>query len=306
MRRKKSSVLIIVIIMTSVITIFGLGLMSLQTFSGVEVVKATQSGQAFWLTEAGIARAFFNFTPSSPYSAASIPLGNGTYTVTTELKPGFSYRWIIESIGTVSSKNRKIQVELGPNVMKAIQTTGTLSAPGGGGLADHIEPDDSYTEGYAPLFTEVFHMSEADMKNIATHVYTDAPNDPTPVDGITWIDMDNGDLKIASNNWTGSGILVVDFQRDDGTYNSNGTFTIEGGHFEGIIWINGGNKMINGNNVVNGAIFIYDPDDGETKLTGVGDNIAYDQGAIDAAFGAYGGFSPDTFRYLSNWQEIPY
>ncbi len=79
------------------------------------------------------------------------------------------------------------------------------------------------------------------------HHYVDPPNNPSeddyPIEGITYIE-DSGRLKISTNSWEGSGVLVVD-----------GDVQITGGTFDGIMIVRG-EFQIAGNAEINGIVYV--------------------------------------------------
>lgn len=293
MRKQKGSILAITIGFALVFIIFGLTSLYLSGLQREDSEKQTHKVQAFWLAEAGIQRGFWRLPDTTPIN--NEPLGNGSYNVS--ITPLSSVRWIIDSVGSVYSQTREIQVEAGPNVLKAIITTGTLRSTGGGGLDDHIDPDGSYEEEAEYLenpdsFEKIFGIPEATMSDLATHTYN-PPNNPDITDGINWI---HGELKITKNTWSHSSILIVE-----------GSLEMEGGHFDGIIWVKGAAKMINGGNLVDGAVIIQDlnPNPGETKINGNA-ALEFDKVAIDNAFSIYSSSNPEMYDHINivSWQEV--
>lgn len=293
MKNNKGTVLAITLGFVLVFIMVGLAAVYFSGAQNESIEKLIQDNQAFWLAEAGVQEAFFNLpTNLGPFNGS---LSTGNYQAESVVVTP-NVRWNINSngsfiTGSVVSKIRRIQVEVGPNVFDAVNTTGTLSSPGGGGLDDHISPAGSYQEGMTLVFQDIFGISEATMDSLKTVDLNNPKNNPPIPSGnqIIWV---TGNLKITSTGWRHSGILVV-----------NGNLNMEGGHFDGLIWVNGSVKMINGNDLTNGAIFINDPNDGDTKISGTS-TIEFDTQEIDEAYALYSGSYPGSVHHMIHWQEM--
>ena len=253
--------------------------------------KERDTVQALWLAEAGVDRAIAGL-PNTPLSGT---LGTGAYsTQTTALGSG---KYLINSTGgvpltTISPNNaiRKIsavvQQPLNPanpgNITSAITANGDVVLKGAAKVNGTID-DNTVVN-----FTDIFGMSKDDLKSRATHHYTDPPNNVLPVDHVTWVDTDLAtEMRITTDGWTGSGILVVD-----------GDLTITGGTFSGIIWIIG-TLRVSGNPVINGAMYVESGATIDTILTGT-PVVNYDSNAVNAAFG----FLPSNLPpYILSWKE---
>ena len=285
MLKRKGSVLAITVGFSLVFTMLGLASIYMSTLQSETQEKQILSQQAFWLAEAGIQRAFYN-VPSNlgPFQEN---LGNGSYIVppVQQISP---VRWHIKSTGTVNNISRIIEADVGANVIDAITTTGSLFAPGGGGLNDQIDPDGSYKEHYSFTFQEIFRMDQATMQSMMTS-NPDSGNNPDTTDGVIWVK--NGNVKI-TGNWNHSGIMIV-----------NGDLEMEGGHFAGVIWVNGKCTKINGNDVIDGAIFVNDPTSGQTTING-NSAITFSTTSIDNAFGYISTSSPQTIHNIIFWEEV--
>ncbi|MDY6915698.1 MAG: hypothetical protein SVM86_05250, partial [Candidatus Cloacimonadota bacterium] len=126
------------------------------------------------------------------------------------------------------------------------------------------------TENTAPDFEEIFGIDKERAKEYANNYYIDPENNVTPVEDITWIELqDNSSFKISSN-WEGYGILIVE-----------GNLTISGNmDFQGIIWIMG-NLFMSGNSYLEGALFVESTVeiDGDATLTGNCD-VTFDSNAL--------------------------
>jgi len=282
----KGSILAITLAFALVFTMFGLSTIYLSGLQGETTEKEIGNNQAFWLAEAGIQQAFWNLPAKlGPFSDALI---SGTFTSqSTAVTP---VRWTIDSTGSVYTQNRKVRVEVGANVLKAITTTGTLRAPGGEGPDNHVFPNGSYEENATFTFESIFKVSEATLKGLATLVSDKKADQNNVIDGITWF---QGNLKITNmGGWKRKGILVVE-----------GNLTMEGGTYDGIIWVKGSAKMINGKDLVNGAVFVADDSKGQTTING-NCAINFKPAAIDEAFGYFGNGYPQTVHNIISWQEV--
>lgn len=292
MRKEKGSVLAITTSFVLAFTMLGFAAIYFSGVQSQEAERKVASAKAFWLAEAGVERAFARM-PEILFNACDA-LGEGSYCVSTQ---NYTYanntnstnRWNITSTGFVTPVNRTIYAEVGANVWRAITTTGTLSGPGAGGLDDQIDPDGSYEENANFTFEGIFNISQTTMFNMRTS-YPPADINPSTPDGIIWVQP--GDVKITNAWGDHAGIMVV-----------NGNLTMEGGLFTGIIWVNGGCKMVNGNDVTDGAVFVNDTLNGETKITGTS-TLTFSREAIDNAFSLINTNSPSSVHNIVFWQEV--
>jgi len=271
-----------------VFTVFGLTSIYLSGSHSQIVENQVAGNKAFWLAEAGIQRAFSKL-PDTRLNDADVLLAEGDYTVTTDFKyPGNDHRWVIDSIGHVGPVTRRIHVEVGSGIAQAFQTSGYLKS----GSEDQIDPPGSYSEG-PENFTFTFEglFGNLNSSTPGVQVLTNPPNNPVVADGIIWVD---GDLKISNTGWNYKGILIV-----------NGSFEMTGGSFAGIVWINGSAKMIEGNPGVTGAVFVNDPDGGQTKIDSHSAWLAFDEEAIDNAYDYFSiSLEPGIFRHIVKWAEV--
>ncbi|MDD5729685.1 MAG: hypothetical protein PHN57_00955 [Candidatus Omnitrophica bacterium] len=289
---KRGSVLTITTGFVLIFTLLGFESIFLTGLNRERVQKQIASTKAFWLAEAGLEKAFSQLPADLSNGSETLDANGVTqnFSFTKEvLTPG--ERWLITSTGFVSPSTKKVQAEVGANVINPFQTTGYLK----NGSEDQIEG--SYTEHNDPfIFSNIFQKSELEVQNMA-QILTNPKNNPTVLDdgttplqnGVIWV---NGDLTITSQ-WNYEGILVV-----------NGKFTMTGGSFQGVVWVNGSANMIEGNPGVTGAVFVNDPSDGQTKIDSNSAHIVYSEQAIDTAFGFISSPSPSTFHNLVNWKEI--
>ena len=312
MRNEKGVILALTLSLVLVFILLGIAAIYFSGLQSQQMQKGILSAQAFWLAEAGVQEAFFNLPDNPAPGGISHPLGNGNfYYVSQDIStpPAVGVRWQIDSDGNVLAPDgtilltRRIQAIVGPNVWRAITTTGTLSAPGSGGLDDQIEPDGSYEEKAILNFKNVFGIYEEEMigysvANGTNYVYDDKAVNPVfNNNGVIWISWNPATppnkkiLQITNADWNYSGILIVE-----------GDVNMEGGHFDGVIWIKGGLARINGNNIVSGSVFVNDLNtDEDTRINGTS-SLSFDDGAIDQAF-SYISNNPETFHNISSWQE---
>ena len=254
--------------------------------------KEKDSVQAFWLAEAGLDRAI-NELPDTPLSGT---LGRGAYS--TQTTPATSVRFLITSSGGVpaldsTDPNNIVRtitalVEQPANTASADDITSAIAANGDIVIRGSAEVNGDIDDNETFDFEDVFGVSKEVMKNNATNLYTDPPNNVTPVTEITWSDLVNdGEMIISDSNWEGSGILVV-----------NGDLRLTGGHFRGIIWVIGA-LWVSGEPVVEGTFYVESGAEFETTLTG-NPTVSYDSDAIVAAFN----YNPsDLPPFIVNWKE---
>ena len=254
--------------------------------------KERDTVQALWLAEAGVDRAIAEF-PNTPLSGT---IGNGAYsTQTTELT---STKYLINSTGgvpatAVNPNNciRKISAiaerPLNPaspgDVTSAITANGDVTVKGSATVNGTIDEENEVFS-----FEDVFGISKEAMESGAAHHYTDPASNITPVDHVTWVDINSlTEMKITTSGWSGSGILVV-----------NGDLNITGGTFSGIIWVIG-TLRVSGNPVISGAMFVESGAEVDTTLTG-NPTVSFNSGAVSSAFG----FMPSvTVPYITSWKE---
>ena len=240
--------------------------------------KARDVTQALWLAESGVDRAIAEF-PNTPLSGT---LGSGAYsTQTTQLT---STRYLINSTGGVPAANlsdpnnaiRKVSAIIekqlssasAGDVTSAITASGDVEVRGSAQVNGTIDEENGTFN-----FEDVFGISKEAMESGADHHYTDPANNITPVDQVTWVDINSiTEMNITETGWSGSGILIVD-----------GDLNITGGQFSGVIWVIG-TLRVSGNPVIDGAIFVESGAEVDTTLTG-NPIVTFDSGAVSDAFG---------------------
>ena len=254
--------------------------------------KERDSIQSLWLAEAGLDRAISSLASTS----LSGSLGNGNYS--TQTSSISSTRFLITSTGGVPDSDttnpdnatrvitaiveQPVNQASPSGITSAIAANGDVEIKGGATVNGDVDENAIFD------FEEIFGISKDIMKNSASNSYTDPPNNLTPVNSITWVDIESlDDMRITDNNWTGSGILVV-----------NGDAKITGGHFEGIIWVIG-TLWISGNPVIDGAIFVESGAEFDTTVTG-NPTVSFDGDGVLVAFDY---LPSDLPPQLISWKE---
>jgi len=260
--------------------------------------------QALWLAEAGLDRAVSELPDTLIEELPKLLSGslsvNAYYSTQISQPPGFpATKFLITSTGGVPGTNtsdpnnaiRKVSaiVEVPLNPASSGDITSTITANGDVVVKGSAEVNGTIDHNNVTFdFEDVFGISKEAMESGANHHYTDPANNITPVDHVTWVDINAlTEMKITSSGWSGSGILVVD-----------GDLNITGGHFSGIIWVIGALR-VSGNPVIDGGIFVESGAEFETTFTG-NPTVNFDSGAISDVFG----FIPSTSapRVIS-WKE---
>ncbi len=254
--------------------------------------KERDSLQAFWIAEAGLDKAISDLSIAS----LSGTLGSGAYS--TQTSSVSSNRYLVVSTGGVSGTDttdpnnivRTIRAIVEQPVLN-IDPSGTTSAITANGEVDvrgGAEVNGDVDENFTFDFEETFGVSKDYMKDNATNLYVDPENNVTPVNSVTWSDLDTTDeMTISDSNWTGNGILVV-----------NGDLRITGGYFSGVIWVVG-SLWVSGNPIIDGAIYVECGAEVDTTVTG-NPVVSYDS---DAVADAFGGIPSDLPPFLISWKE---
>jgi len=319
---KRGVALIIAFMVVVVLTILGTAAISRSVSERSLTQRYAESTKAFWLAEAGVAKALLQLKGSfdNLNSIAAATLGAGQYSVDNiGIAPQDSSLRIITAHGFVPSQGaaraeRKISVLVqnsgGSNpsnpglVEYAIDTTGTLNITGNAKTV----PVGSSHSGSSLDFEEVFGMNQDAVKALAVaaaaegkgYVYTNPDTNQQPVNGITWIELTGSNKFNISGQWSGSGLLIVNGN------NQSVALQITGGaneimSFTGMIWVIGKVK-IGGNAEITGAIFAESAQGIESDVTGKS-TISFSIPAVDGAFGLLGGGTAVGLEVLS-WREI--
>ena len=238
------------------------------------VRRYVSSTQAFWSAEEGAAEAIAQLSNE-------ISLGNSSFRYQTTTQNVYSDAnstiYKITSIGRAIDTpiDRKIEtyVRYSPyqtptDFNYAIEVNGPLTLHGSYDILPNDQLDEYYCKEEAGIsFASRFGFSSEELKNLAIsqgHYYEDPasplPNFPEPSEPrqITWIKITDPDdqLKIPSSGWWGSGILVVEGETD-----------IEGGTFDGILWVIG-KLTITGSPTLSGTVISECQVDVTTRIAG--------------------------------------
>jgi len=301
---KRGAALIFALLLSTVLFIL-LGSFFLRSMNENNLVRrAINSKRAFWLAEAGVAEAVKRFPTTGSYLGDLDNNANYQWSATsvwwTSATPGVDI-YQVNSTGTVilpsaGSIDRKLEafVKVEPpqpdGFDLAIEVNGLLNLKG----SYDINPDNSYVTKAGLSFTDKFSFSSDIIKSIAIEQGTYYVNPSSPLqdlNGVTWIDIvaPTQKLKIPTSGWSGSGILIV-----------NGDADIEGGAFNGIIWVIG-ELTITGNGTINGAVL---SECEETVVTDIKGNptINYNWTAIDSALDLLDDYAS---RTIVSWRETP-
>ncbi|MCD6583900.1 MAG: hypothetical protein J7K71_04375, partial [Candidatus Omnitrophica bacterium] len=211
-----------------------------------------------------------------------------SYSATISVLDSLNYR--VDSSGSLGqiTKNISVVVRLrdidANNFPYAIESQGAIEVKG----SAQITPSDSKKENSDLDFESLFGFTKDELKSYATYYYQDPPNNVEPVEDITWVELSEGrEFRITSNNWEGSGILII-----------NGDAKITGGEFEGIIYVIGELKVPAGNPTVEGTILVEGDPSETTSLRG-NFELDYDAEAIDEALNNLRYVAPQTVAW---WQ----
>ena len=247
---KRGAALIISYMVIAVLAMLGGSLVMRIVGERSLVQRHVDLTRAFWLAEAGIAAAIEDF-PNTPISGY-LDDSNNAYDTETSLVAGTTDRYQILSTGTVTLPSLGsitgtvikviVREQDPPTIDNAVAATGDIEVKGSG----DIIPAGAEAPNSHLAFSTTFDMTEAQVRAQADHFYLNPANNILPVEGITWIEITSGDeLVISDNNWSGSGILIV-----------NGDVKITGGTFDGILWVNGSLEFSAGNPDFYGAVFV--------------------------------------------------
>jgi len=294
MPKEKGAVLGITVTFLLVFIMLGLGSVYFSGAQALAIQKRVSGIEAFWLAEAGIQSAMqfiinnkpIDYTDSSPQCLSTGRCYRREIDGTAV--SNVAVRWQIDStgtVGTVSGVNSHLRVNFGPNVLRAFTTTGTIDSPGSGGIDDHIEPDGSYLVHATFDLEGIFKITEAQILSLpGIDIYTNTANGQVRIDQVT------GGAAVDGVTWIN---------------NNNGT-----AHFSGVIWVEGACLNINGDHMVTGAVFVHDTNTppGETQISG---NSAIDYSeagggiaAVDAVFANIGSTYPRSLHAVLSWEEV--
>lgn len=287
---KRGVVLIFALLTTLVLSVLLVSFYFQSISEGQLAVIFENSTRAFWLAEAGIAKALSTFSGPTTVNGF-IEDADHSYSAQVAHLSGIYYS--IVSVGTVNSPvggalSRIVSVTIKTGVVDpakfkyGIETTTDLVIKG----SVEINPSNSWKE-YSTLdFADLFSVTKSEMKDNATHVYTSDDFEGHPVDGITWVDV-NGTMNIAGN-LSGSGILVI-----NGDVHFAGTVD-----FRGIIYVIG-RLTITGTVETYGSVLAESRTTVDTELKG---NVTINYSLADIADAL--SFVQFITREVVSWREI--
>ncbi len=241
---KRAVALIMALLVILVLSII-LGVLFFKTVSENSLVqRQINSTRAFWVAEAGLARAIANL-PNSPTDGT---LGSHSFQTTTTFRANInsSDYYDIISTGTVTlasgadiTRVVKAVVKRGPvdasKFKYGIQAANDLCWGGGCSKTpeNYLDPDvcpdgPCWKEFDAAInFSDLFGYSQADVEAVATHYTED--NFPGVISGVTWVDVTPGDNLVINGTETGTGVLIIDGDvRVEGTYQFHGIMYVLG------------------------------------------------------------------------------
>lgn len=221
------------------------------------VKRHVYSTRALWLAEAGVAQAMANlptmvsFTDTLggnsayQFGADSVTLISHDAVTGEDVYRIEARGWVVlPSAGTIE-RNIESYVRLSPpqpgDFTAAIEAQGILDIRGNPTITGDVLPDSRFT------FEGKFNLTTAEIKAIATaegHYYEDPPSPLQDFYGLNWVKITDPSkkLQIPRTGWQGDGILIVEGQTD-----------MEGGVFDGILWVIGELK-ISGNPTITGTV----------------------------------------------------
>ena len=290
MNKKRGFILVFSMLVLVFLFIFAIAFFTKSINENNFTKRYVNSLRAFWLAEAGIAKAITNLPSLSTsgalggdgyvYSATVTDLNDSYYQISSW---GFAF---MRGVGTISRRLIAI-VEAGDidsdKFKYAIETTTDLVIKG----SVEIDPEESKKEFSTLDFSDIFNFSKADIKSYATHLYTQA-NFAAPVDGITWVDVPSGSTLTIAGNLEGSGILVI-----SGDAHLAGTV-----NFNGIIYVIG-ELTITGTVECSGAVLAESSTTVDTEIKG-NVTLHYDKEEIENAL--------EILKFLNvnivSWKEL--
>lgn len=300
---KRGVALLLGLIVILVLSILAAALYSRSISEHNLVRRHVSSTQALWLAEKGAAEAIAQLPTVSSLGNSSFEYNTSTASVYVD---GNSTTYRILSTGRAITEGDSVErgienyVQYAPYQVNddfnySIEVNGPLRLQG----SYEILPDDHedsyyYKESADVSFASRFGFSSEELKNLAIsqgHYYEDpaSPLSSLP-NQITWIKITDpdGQLTIPSTGWSGSGILVVE-----------GETKIEGGTFDGILWVIG-ELTITGNAHLSGTIVSECTVDVTTQVAG-NPVLEWNNTKINSALGL---LSPFADRTPLSWREI--
>jgi len=280
---KKGIALLLALLILAVLVILGSSLFISSLTESNLTKRDVRGKRAFWAAESGISKGIEKLKECAQSGdcqvSGTIDYENESYSYFATISVLDSLNYRVDSSGFLGqiTKNISAVVRLrdidANNFPYAIETEGLLDI---GGSAQ-ITPSDSTKEQSSLNFNSLFTFTKEELKSYADYTYTDPPNNITPCEGITWVDVSpDNEFRITSDSWEGSGILVI-----------QGNVKITGGRFRGIIYIIGGRlevplEVAAGNPLIEGAILVECMPTSTTQIRG-NFTLNYDLDAINEA-----------------------
>ena len=291
---KKGIALLLALLILAVLVILGSSLFISSLTESNLTKRDVRGKRAFWAAESGISKGIEKLKECAQSGdcqvSGTIDYENESYSYFATISVLDSLNYRVDSSGFLGqiTKNISAVVRLrdidANNFPYAIESQGAIEVKG----SAQITPSDSKKENSDLDFESLFGFTKDELKSYATYYYQDPPNNVEPVEDITWVELSEGrEFRITSNNWEGSGILII-----------NGDAKITGGEFEGIIYVIGELKVPAGNPTVEGTILVEGDPSETTSLRG-NFELDYDIEAIDEALNNLRYVAPQTVAW---WQ----
>jgi len=299
---KRAVALLLGLIVVLVLSVLSAAFFSRSISEHNLVRRYVSSTQALWFAEKGLADAAAQLPSASSLGNSSSEYNTSTVSVYSDANSTI-YR--IDSTGRVIIGSTPIEREIEHHVRYspflpassfnfAIEVNGLLKLAGSYEILPDDQPDSYYCKENAGIsFASRFGFSSEELKNLAVSQGTYYEDPASPLQNfpnqITWIKITEptGQLKISESGWSGSGILVVEGETD-----------IEGGTFDGIIWVIG-KLTITGNPHLSGTVISECQVDVTTKVAG-NPELEWNETKIDAALGLLSSFAD---RTPLSWRE---
>lgn len=262
--------------------------------------RQASSINAFWLAEAGIARAKSGLgTPSNvsgTIANPSDPSGNTyAYNVVSNQIGSTGYYTVV-STGTVTSPGSVVSRTVSSTIkvvppdpsrfQYCVETTGAQLSYRAKNVANAPDPGRPVNTDSSQNFTNLFGIDMAAMEANATPI---APSGTIIASGISWVNAAGDPPEVAVQHLSGSGILVI-----NGNLRLTGTGSGQD-PFNGILYVIGSLYM-SGNNTINGTVFVESTAEIADELTG-SSLVSYNSSNIASSLGSLG------VRSIVSWKE---
>jgi type II secretory pathway pseudopilin PulG len=307
---KRGVVLLLALVVFLILSVLAAAFFTRTISENNLVRRYVSSTQALWYAEEGLAEATrqLDSTTSlgclvSPchYNTTTIDEGSGLYRITSTGRVFVGTSPINRTVESYVALN----LTAGGDFNRAIEVRGNLSLKGS--IDINPDPPENYADDYANFtFSERFGCSSDQIKYAAmsgqehfTYLdEADLTKPKTQLDytegNVTWIELtsDKPPKVQLPNPGSGSGIIIIN--------SPYGNVDIEGGDFNGIIWVIGELKIAGITNVT-GSILSECAVDVETTASGNA-NLTWDPTAIQNALNLTIDLAPRTAK---SWRELP-